>query len=92
MKALLITLNGKRICLAGSTDHDAVWADIQLWNDPKFGKDELSSWGKGDKDFSMWAQEQLAIGDEIVICVVDADVADEPVKRTPVQRKDSISN
>ncbi len=84
MKALLVLINGKRICLAGRSGDWPLWVALELWDNPENGKDELSVGARGDDDLGIWATADLSVGDEVVLRVVKADEVDEPIRTLPV--------
>ena len=83
MKALLVHLNGTKLCLAGRVSDWPFYTYIEILHNPGFGKDAITVAGRGDNDLGVWAINELKVGDEIVIRIVNADQADEPLHYVP---------
>jgi len=83
VKAILVSVNGKKLCLAGRAGEWPLWAQLHLWDNPENGKDELSVCARGDDDLGVWALADVHVGDEVVIRIVDADEVDAPMHYVP---------
>jgi len=84
MKAFEITTNGKHRCVAGVGVSGVLDVIVAWAGRPEKKPDDarLTVGGLKDGKHLRWInQEALKVGDEIVIRVVDADTADEPISR-----------
>ena len=80
MMGLEVTLNGRRLCVAGQADgHVFLHLTLSDWwlKEGERAPSELRV--SGHSGFSLeWARASLAPGDEIVIRIVEPAVPDEP--------------
>ena len=83
MLALEIWLNGKKICTAGIQDRGVITSLTACIIRPEHSWCEFDVGGLiGRTDEHLeWAKEELAVGSEVTIKVVNADVADAPKSR-----------
>ena len=84
MRAFEISMNGKKLCVAGIGD-DGVLSAIMNWVG-KGGRGDLFLEVGGmitpsNQHVSWIPQKPLQVGDEIRIRVVEVDLVDEPVKK-----------
>ena len=84
MKALLVELNGRRLCLAGIADESTLFATAMYLS--REGSELLSLNVHGvrevDKDTAIWPIDErprpVNVGDEVKITVVDVEKVDTP--------------
>jgi hypothetical protein len=89
MRAFEVSLNSKKLCLAGIGD-DGVLSAIVNWV-PRKGKGDLflqvgGLAGSSDEHVSWENQRPLRIGDTIEVKIIDAESVDAPKKRKPIDR------
>ena len=83
MRALEVSLNGKRLCVAGVGDNGVVSTNIScvLRN----GKDELFLYTGGisneGQEFWRWHNRNVKVGDVIQVAVIETAKADRPRHR-----------
>lgn len=87
MRAFEISLNGKKLCVAGVGDDGVLSAIVDLIVKPEHNDLDLTVGGLiGSREDVYWIKrETLEVNDEIRVRVVEADQADEPVHRQPNQ-------
>ena len=73
MIALLVKVNGKRICLAGIGDHGVLGAGIEWINTEHRKRLAFHVGGLADDTFHEWTTPKLKVGDKVLIQVVEAD-------------------
>jgi hypothetical protein len=77
MKAFLVSVNGKKVCLAGvaqgvltaSVTHLASADDLEM---------EVGGMTAESMDQLIWASQSIGVGDELTIKIVEADTVDQP--------------
>ena len=90
MIAFEVHLNGKKLCTAGLGEL-GVLTSIVSWRGPQPLKDgtvppgaelrlEVGGLSAPAEEHVRWAQRDLRIGDEVRISVIEAGVADPPLK------------
>ena len=77
MRALEISLNGKKLCLAGYGDDLSLAASVAFVDDRPCELDVGASLGPNG-DFAKWLTREINLGDEVTIKVVSTDRADLP--------------
>ena len=84
MRAFQVSLNGKRICVAGVGD-DGVLAAIVNWVTRKGEGDLFLSVGgllsPVDEHVEWVRKHDLSVGDEIKVKIVETSSAESPIKR-----------
>jgi len=82
MRSFNVSLNGKKLCLAGVGERGVLSAIIS-WVAGDGGKDLfVEVGGLADKEHIDWVkQKPLQVGDEICVEIVESGSADEPVRR-----------
>ncbi len=82
MRAFKVSLNGKKLCLAGVGGHGVLSAIIS-WVAGDRGEDLfIEVGGLANEEHIDWVkQKPLRVGDEICIKIVELGSADEPVRR-----------
>lgn len=79
MKALLIHINGQRLCLAG-VENGGIEASVGLTKEHADGPYSIAVHGVNleTEQVSVWPSASLEVGDEVRIVVVEVDGADPP--------------
>jgi hypothetical protein len=79
MKALLIHINGQRLCLAG-VPNGGIEASVGLTREQADGPYSIAVYGVDieTEQVSLWPSASLEVGDEVRIAVVEVDEADPP--------------
>jgi hypothetical protein len=92
MQCFDVSINGKHVCRAG-TPHghnlsvDVLWSDH--WQMPFVTvSGNLGAYGEGER--LEWGTQQLKVGDEVIVRVTEAEVADEPLKRQKLDYSEEI--
>jgi len=85
MRAFKVSLNGKRLCLAGIEEHGVLSA-IVSWVTGERGADLFMEVGglASERHVTWIRQRRLHVGDEIRVKIVEAASVDRPIKVTPV--------
>jgi len=93
MRCFEVWINGQQIYTAGVRDSGRLIGQLLSW--PCSSDASSPSGVSGDRldlnffgtdtngDSVFWPMQGLHVGDEVIIRVVDSDVADEPVRRHP---------
>ncbi len=90
MIAFEIEINGKKYCLAGIEDWDLLSTTMMArrsQNENEIDEFELNvrclAQQKVENQYEhvRWGRQELSIGDEIIIRIVEVSAADEPIKR-----------
>lgn len=82
-----VYVNGEKICLAG-VGESGVLSSIVSWGGrqgrPEI-KPDLHIGGLVDKEHVAWTKKMynLEVGDEVTLKIVEADTADEPIRKFP---------
>jgi len=84
MRAFKISLNGKRVCVAGAGTDDVVTIHIDyIGRGRKRGGILLAATGlfTASDEHAIWTNRSLKVGDRIRVDVVEVDSADKPRQR-----------
>lgn len=76
MKALLVSVNGKRICLAGMPE-TGVLATHVTWS-PREQRFAFNVSGLDDGEYRHWKVPAVSVGDEVTIRILEVEDADPP--------------
>ncbi len=82
MNALLVFVNGERICVAG-IEYGVVGTHVGWTGSDKYGKFSLRVGGLDGRTVERvrWLVPNVGVGDEITIRIVEVDKADPPSER-----------
>jgi hypothetical protein len=82
MRSFNVSLNGKKLCLAGVGERGVLSAIIS-WVGGDRGEDlHINVGGLANEEHIDWVdQKRLQVGDEIRVKIVESGSADEPVRR-----------
>ena len=84
MRALEVSLNGKRICVAG-VNNGVVTTYVNLVDHVSGEKNDFcaidGTEGPAPGTFYHWGHRSITVGDELTIRVVETDSVDAPTKR-----------
>ena len=82
MRSFNVTLNGKKLCLAGVGERGVLSANIS-WVGGDRGEDlHINVGGLANEEHIDWVnQKRLQVGDEIRVKIVESGSADEPARR-----------
>lgn len=80
-----VWVNGEKICLAGVGDSGVLNSIIHV-AEPR--KPDLHVGGLVNDEHVRWTERMhfLEVGDEVTIKIVEADTADEPIRKEPRKR------
>lgn len=83
MRAFEVYLNGERLCLAGIGDDGVLNAMVDCIAKPPDQGLELTVGGliSATREHVEWTNRHIAVGDQILVKIVDADRVDQPSKR-----------
>lgn len=84
-----VWVNGEKICLAG-VGESGVLNSIVTWGGRQWIKTDLHVGGLVNDEHVRWTEKEhiLEVGDEVTIKIVEADTADEPVRKEPRKRQE----
>ena len=87
MKALLVEVNGRRVCLAGLSGGGQVTASLTLSQTEGHEFCLLAVCGVDGNEGAIWpadspSRDQVRIGDEVKLRVIDTDKADPRIKQS----------
>jgi len=79
MQALEVTVNGQRICIAGTTPN-RVLAIGMSWTarDPRWTFNLGGVTDRESEDHFAWNLPKLAVGDEVSIRIIESETCDDP--------------
>src|SRR5690242_11904018 len=82
MRCLEVHVNGQKVCLAGRSPARQIHATVTCWNPAGV---EVNAGGsrdiEGDEvETYSWGKQDLKIGDDVRIVVVESEKPDAPVK------------
>jgi hypothetical protein len=81
VKAMLVEINGKRVCVAALNGKGNVNAAIHWWRDD--GEVVmLDVVGIDDGEAAIWPAPHLQFGDEVRIKMIDTEKGDPPIKQS----------
>jgi hypothetical protein len=91
MRAFKVSLNGKKLCLAGVGEHGVLSAIVN-WVAGDRGADLfMEVGGLASEEHVAWIrQKHLRVGDEIRVKIVDAGSVDRPVEKRRVHPAETI--
>jgi hypothetical protein len=91
MRAFNVSLNGKKLCLAGVGERGVLSA-IVSWVAGDRGADLfMEVGGLANEEHVDWVnQKKLQVGDEIRVKIVDAGSADKPVRRRRIHPAETL--
>lgn len=83
MLAFRVDLNGKQLCVAGVGQHGVLTAVVDYAGDERGGTTSLHVGGlfTPTEEHALWKDQDLKVGDKVVVTVVETDLVDKPVKR-----------
>jgi hypothetical protein len=88
MRAFEVSVNGKKLCLAGICN-DGVLTSIVNWV-ARSGEGDLFLTVSGlisqTEEHVDWARHYLSVGDEVHIKITETDSADKPIEKYRVNR------
>ena len=86
MICLEVWVNGEKICLAGVGDGVL---NCIVDGGRRGIKSQFSVGGLVNDEYVHWTQRNhfLEVGDEVIIKIVEADAADEPVRKRPRKKE-----
>jgi len=94
MRAFQVHINGKKVCVAG-IGQDGVLTSIVNWVAKKGEGDLFVTVGgliSPAGDHVTWVRQDLQVGDEILLRVVEAKTSDVPGKRTSTNLAEEVKN
>src|SRR5258708_2890131 len=93
MRAFRVSLNGKKLCLAGVGERGVLSAIVN-WVAGDHGADLfMEVGGLASKEHVAWvSQKRLGVGDEIRVKIVEARSVDKPVKKRRVHPAETLSS
>jgi hypothetical protein len=80
MKAMLVEVNGKRVCLAALTGKGNVHASMRWMREDDLDVAILSVLGIDAGEGAIWPIPPIDVGDEVRIKVVETEKGDPPLK------------
>ncbi len=84
MRGMEVHLNGNRLCTAGVGPHQAMLnAMVDVIGRKNDYHMMVRVGGFENNEFLIWSKQDLRIGDEIRIRIVETESIDSPVERTP---------
>src|SRR5882724_9517790 len=92
MRAFEVSLNGKRVCVAGVGDHGVLTAMVEyvLRPDGKEMSLEVGGLITPQKEHVRWIRQDLEMGDEVRVKLVESGTADVAIKRHRDDPKKSV--
>src|SRR5260370_38971102 len=91
MRAFKVSLNGKKLCLAGVGDHGVLSAIVN-WVAGDRGADLfMHVGGLASEEHVAWVkQKKLSVGDEIQIKIIDVRSVDKPVEKRRIHPAETL--
>jgi len=82
MRAFRVSLNGKRICVAGVGEHGVLNATVDYVGDGRGGTVSLRVGGlfTPTEEHAIWKRLGLKVGDKVAVTVIEAESVDKPAK------------
>ena len=91
MRAFKVTLNGKKLCLAGVGDRGVLTAIVDWVAHDRGEQLSLQVGGLANEAHLKWTgQKRLRVGDEIRVKIVEAASVDRPIKRRPINPAETL--
>jgi len=91
MRAFKISLNGKNLCLAGVGERGVLTAIVDWVAQDRGEELSLQVGGLANEEHLKWTgQKLLHVGDEIRVKIVEAASVDKPVKKRPIDLKETL--
>jgi hypothetical protein len=93
MRAFKVSLNGKKLCLAGVGERGVLSAIVN-WVAGDHGADLfMEVGGLASEEHVAWvSQKRLGVGDEIRVKIVEARLVDKPVEKRRVHPSETLSS
>ena len=80
MKAFLVTVNGRKVALAGIGGNGVLSVHVALLSGKSGDKLDMEVGGMhGSGDEAIWPAPEIEVGDEINIKILETDAVDEPM-------------
>jgi hypothetical protein len=91
MLSFNVSLNGKKLCIAGIGKRGVLSA-ILAWAATDRGEDLfLQVGGLANEEHSDWIyQKPLQVGDELRVEICDAESVDEPIRKRPIHAAETL--
>ena len=91
MRAFKVTLNGKKLCLAGVGERGVLTAIVDWVAQDRGEELSLQVGGLANEAHLKWTrQKRLRVGDEIRVKIVEAASVDKPVKKRPIDPTETL--
>jgi hypothetical protein len=89
VKALIVSLNGQRICTAGVTGEELVTVCVTQFGSPGpegIGTTHLAVTGIKDNHHVEWAMVEMKLGDVFTVQAAETETVDQPTRVGPSAR------
>ena len=82
MKAMLVEVNGRRVCLASLAGKGEVHTNVRWLRKDDHEGMLLTVMGIDGREAAIWPTSPIEIGDEVRIKIVETEKADSPIKES----------
>ncbi len=91
MRAFKVSLNGKKLCLAGVGERGVLTAIVDWVAGDRGEESSLQVGGLANEEHVKWTrQKRLRVGDEIRVRIVEAATVDRPVKKQRIDPTETL--
>jgi hypothetical protein len=87
MKAMLIEVNGKRVCLVSLDGEGHLHASLSWLREADIEGLHLSVVGAQGREPAIWPISPIQVGDDVRFRIVETDRADPPLKQSTMVSK-----
>jgi hypothetical protein len=91
MRAFKVTLNGKKLCLAGVGDRGVLTAIVDWVAHDRGERLSLQVGGLANEEHLQWmGPKRLRVGDEIRVKIVETASVDKPATKQPIDPAETL--